>query len=429
MFERKRSDQNSIQGLSRNLREQVMSRGGIGLGVFCFGGTMVRNLVAPLKIEMTAVALLVGIFFLTIPFAIKRGASHRLCSFLMILAIGALAFIAGSSNGGLRAPFVTSVVLLPIFGFISSGRWGARIGFVLSASITSYFLVAEKWGVVFPLLHPERFIYYKGVIMYVSIMVTYMMGSIYEGFRDSSEEKLLHLSAELSQASKMSSLGEMASGISHEINNPLSIVIAKAELLRKKIDSGTVTTDTIKEDLLTIEKNGKRISKIILSMKRLSRNSDSDIKTRVVMSHIVEDVLEICRERFKNHQVDLGVEDHTSGVEVVCQSTQIAQVLVNLLGNAFDAVEKLPEKWVKLRMDLDGSSLLIAVTDSGKGIKKEVAEKMMQPFFTTKEVGKGTGLGLSISKGIIENHGGEFTYHASSPNTQFEIRLPLNLKS
>ena len=429
MFENKHIDQNSIQGLSQNLRHQVMSRGGFGMGILCLLGGFVRNAIAPMKPLGFAVILTIGLIFLSFPFVLKRGMSHRFASLLITFSISALALNAGIINGGIRAPVIATVVLLPFLGFISSGRWGARFGFVFGFMVVSYFLLAERYGHVFPVESPELYVYYKGAMMYFIITVTYMMGAIYEKSRDFSEEKLLKLSAELSQASKMTSLGEMASGISHEINNPLSVIVGKAELLKRKIEAGTATMENIKDDLAAIEKNGKRISKIILSMKRLSRSADSDPKKMEPLSHIVEDVLEICRERFKNHQVDLRLVDLAPEMEIECQSTQIAQVLVNLLGNAFDAVEGLPEKWVELRAEIQNGFLLVSVTDSGKGIKKEIVDKMMQPFFTTKEVGRGTGLGLSISKRIIENHGGEFIYDLISPHTRFAIKLPLGSKT
>ena len=103
---------------------------------------------------------------------------------------------------------------------------------------------------------------------------------------------------------------------------------------------------------------------------------------------------------------------------------QLGQVLLNLLSNAHDAVQALSEKWVKVAVEDRGPDLLISVTDSGPGIPTEVADRLMEPFYTTKEVGKGTGLGLSISKGIIDAHQGKIELDRHSPNTRFNITLP-----
>ncbi|MBK8204245.1 MAG: GHKL domain-containing protein [Bdellovibrionales bacterium] len=101
------------------------------------------------------------------------------------------------------------------------------------------------------------------------------------------------------------------------------------------------------------------------------------------------------------------------------------QVLLNLLNNSFDAVAALPETWVDLKVETIGDNLRMIVTDSGKGILPSIAEKIMDPFFTTKEVGKGTGLGLSISRGIVLSHGGSLIYDSTHPNTRFIIEIPL----
>lgn len=102
---------------------------------------------------------------------------------------------------------------------------------------------------------------------------------------------------------------------------------------------------------------------------------------------------------------------------------QISQVLVNVIGNAIDAIAGLSEKWIRVEVYDKNDKVFFTITDSGKGIPLEIQEKIMHPFFTTKGVNIGTGLGLSISKSIIEEHGGFLNYNVSSPNTQFVFEL------
>jgi C4-dicarboxylate-specific signal transduction histidine kinase len=104
---------------------------------------------------------------------------------------------------------------------------------------------------------------------------------------------------------------------------------------------------------------------------------------------------------------------------------QVAQVIVNLVSNSFDAVDELDERWVKLFVDCDEHKAYITVTDSGFGISESIVDNMMIPFFTTKEVGKGIGLGLSISRGIIEDMGGSLYYRPLNGHTAFNIELPI----
>ncbi|HET6283919.1 MAG TPA: ATP-binding protein, partial [Polyangia bacterium] len=109
---------------------------------------------------------------------------------------------------------------------------------------------------------------------------------------------------------------------------------------------------------------------------------------------------------------------------VHCRSIQISQILLNLLSNAHDAVEKSAAPWVRISVDAEGAQVRIAVIDSGPGVSPALEPRIMEPFFTTKEVGKGTGLGLSVSKGIAESHGGRLSYDRSSAHTRFVLTLP-----
>jgi C4-dicarboxylate-specific signal transduction histidine kinase len=168
----------------------------------------------------------------------------------------------------------------------------------------------------------------------------------------------------------------------------------------------------------------ERIAKIIQGLRSFSRNADSDPMEKTQISQIVKETLELCSERFKNQSVDLQVNCAIE-TKIECRPTQISQILMNLLGNGFDAAENLQEKWVRLDVSSTPDSVIISIMDSGKGIGPQVAAKMMQPFYSTKEVGKGTGLGLSISKRIVEEHHGLLSYDSSSHHTRFVLQLPI----
>ena len=245
---------------------------------------------------------------------------------------------------------------------------------------------------------------------------------VYCGIRDVTDLRKSEL--KLVQASKMSTLGEMAGGIAHEINNPLAIISGKAHQLKSQLMRNGLDPESGIRNLEKIEATALRISKIIRGLRSFSRNSDHDPFIPTPLNSIIEDTLELCRERFKNHSIELRVSE-IPDLSFSCRSAQISQVLLNLLNNAHDAIETKDEKWVALEIFHDAETLTVQVTDSGNGIPPAVVEKMMQPFFTTKEVGKGTGLGLSISKGIIEEHGGTLSLDSECPNTRFIVQIPL----
>ena len=237
------------------------------------------------------------------------------------------------------------------------------------------------------------------------------------------EKSVQEKTVQLLESSRLVSLGEMAGGIAHEINTPLAIIQLKASQLRRLFESDRLTKETSISFLKQIEDTCKKISEIIIGLRTFSRDGSADEFQPWSLNKILEGTVSLCQERFKSNGVDLSVEKFND-LEIKCRPVQIGQVLLNLLNNAFDAIENRTEKWVKIGIQETEKSIDISITDCGLGIPTEIANKLMQPFYTTKGVGKGTGLGLSISKGIIESHGGTFILDRSAQNTRFVIQLP-----
>lgn len=238
------------------------------------------------------------------------------------------------------------------------------------------------------------------------------------------QKQIIKLSMGMIENSKMAALGQMASGMAHEINNPLAIIKSRAEqLLFILMSSGEVSADVFKKELAKISNTTDRIAKIIKGLRAFARNSESDPFVSTKFKAIYENTLELCSEKIKNRNIDIIFEGH-SDFNILCRESQMIQVLLNLLNNSVDAVDSLEKKWIKISTSENENYFIIKVTDSGFGIPSDVAHKVMQPFFTTKDVGKGTGLGLSISKGILEEHGAHIHYDIDSRNTSFQIDFP-----
>jgi len=239
------------------------------------------------------------------------------------------------------------------------------------------------------------------------------------------EKKVLEQRELLASSSKLSTIGEMAAGIAHELNNPLAIISTKVQLLNKLIEKGKLEKVKIEGELSDVKDTCDRISKIILGLKAISRDGSLDPKTNVNISEVFSDSLNLCQERFKINSIDFRADTKKSEDSYVLgRGGQLSQVVLNLLNNAFDAVQNVDEKLIELSSSLNEDKLLIEIQDSGEGIDLELREKILQPFFTTKDPGKGTGLGLSISRRIIEDHGGKL-YLKDQKKTCFVIELPL----
>ncbi len=224
--------------------------------------------------------------------------------------------------------------------------------------------------------------------------------------------------------SKLSALGEMAAGVAHEINNPLAIIKNLSSQMNEMLAENDFNRGLFQEMTQKIEKTSDRIAKIVRGLRTFSRNGSKDEFQNVNIKHIVEETIALCKERFANNRIILTLDEIPADLIFNGRETEISQVILNLLNNAYDAIEVLPEKWVKISVFDQPTTIEIRVTDSGKGIPESERQKVFQPFYTTKEIGKGTGLGLSVSIGIIKAHGGDLSIDGNYPNTCFVIQLP-----
>ena len=224
------------------------------------------------------------------------------------------------------------------------------------------------------------------------------------------------------EASKLSALGEMAGGIAHEINNPLTIIRGNAEVIQS----------IGRENLKVVERAGKivgtveRVEKIINSMRNLSRQDSDDDFQSYKFAEIIEEALVFFREKTKSHGIELRVRTNLL-VEVLANRIQLAQVVINLLNNAIDAIHenKHEHSWISVVLKISGDQVLLEISNSGKKIDAGLSESIMRPFFTTKSIGKGTGLGLSVSKRIAMKHGGDLNLDLDRNFTTFVLALPI----
>jgi len=238
---------------------------------------------------------------------------------------------------------------------------------------------------------------------------------------------------QLVHSARLAALGEMSSNIAHEINNPLAVVQGTAQLLNRSLTkTDTVDRAKVVDGLTKIEGMTKRIQKIILGMRTFSRKGDGEALTSVSVQALISDAVALIENRVQSQGIDLQIP-LAPEILVECRPTELTQVLVNLVMNAADAIEELQKRdrsrasgnWIRIEPLCDGALLQLQISDSGVGISQELATRIMEPFFTTKDVGKGTGLGLSISKGIIESHQGRLFLRNGTSHTQFVIEIPL----
>lgn len=235
--------------------------------------------------------------------------------------------------------------------------------------------------------------------------------------RKRAQRELEKTRAQAQESARLAALGVMAGGIAHEINNPLQVIRALAELLKR--DDVDVLQASAK-----IEATTDRVAKIIAGLRSFARDGHDYPLEEIEVEPLISDVMDLARLSQPRHRVRIEVEPIPEALLIECRRTEIGQVLINLMNNAFDAIRDLPDPWIRIRVKELPEEVKISVEDCGPGISPEIAEKIMVPFFTTKEIGKGTGLGLSISRSIAEGHHGSLVLERSSHPTTFVLTIP-----
>jgi C4-dicarboxylate-specific signal transduction histidine kinase len=238
--------------------------------------------------------------------------------------------------------------------------------------------------------------------------------------RQRAEEAAVQARANAELNMKLAALGEMAGGIAHEINNPLAVIDARARALGRAAGAAEIG-----EHAASIQTMVQRISRIIRGLLAFARDGGGEEPmVRESLADVLEETIGLCAERFKAHGVELRFVSAGVSCEVLCRRVQVSQMVLNLLNNAHDAVLGAPQAWVELVLEAREAHCRILVRDGGPGVPGPIRESIMQPFFTTKNVGQGTGLGLSIALGLAKDHGWVLRYDADAPVTTFVIEAP-----
>lgn len=224
--------------------------------------------------------------------------------------------------------------------------------------------------------------------------------------------------------SRMAILGEISGGIAHEINNPLTVIQARAFQLMQMAEHGQLDAAKIKSAAESISKTGDKIAKIIKTLRAFAHSQENGPLDCINVRELVQETLDFCKVRFYNHGIDIRLGEIPEDLEFECHLVQIEEALLNLFNNSHDAISALPEKWILIEAFAKDSNVEIHVTDSGHGIPADIADKIMQPFFSTKNIGKGTGLGLCIVSEILHKHHGEIYLDRTSAHTRFVLSLP-----
>jgi C4-dicarboxylate-specific signal transduction histidine kinase len=251
------------------------------------------------------------------------------------------------------------------------------------------------------------------------------------------EYKLKKTNAQLLQSAKLASIGELATGVAHELNQPLTVIKGFAQSLQRKVTQGILDKESLVEILPVVERNAMRMGEIIDHLRTFSRLPHTKMEP-VNINQVIENALLLMGRQLDLYGITV-IKAHSSQ-SLFCHghAGQLEQVVLNLLSNAKDAlmeqeismkgleISKDYKKTLTIKTETGGNGhIILSVTDNGMGIAQENLDKVFDPFFTTKEVGKGTGLGLSVSYNIVKEHKGEIEIVSSQgEGAKVKVMLP-----
>lgn len=231
----------------------------------------------------------------------------------------------------------------------------------------------------------------------------------------------VHMERRLQRADKLASLGQISTGIAHEINNPLGVMLGYTQLLLRDHPPGT----QIHDDLKTIEKHGRNCKAVVEDLLKFARSTRTT-KTLVDLNESLREVTSLLAHQFELDNIALRTELDGSLPNMVADAEKLKQVFMNLLMNAKQAISGKGEITIATSKEGSGESVQVSVSDTGCGIPPDLIDKVFDPFFTTKPVGEGTGLGLSVSYGIIQDHGGRIEVESQpGQGSKFVVTLPV----
>ncbi len=407
----------------QDIRRHIKIRGMISLGLIYLFTVLI---VSPMSSTPKIIHLVLIVSLIMSFFAGKYTGWHEHLARVIIVILSAIVFFLLKRTGNLHTGVSFWVPAIVVAGLFAGGAvFGTILLLVLGSSIIALFYVEILPNIAAADAEAELRRFQQFIL---ALLVIYAVAFIYEKANtvliDLAEKRRKDLELQKQrtiEASHLSSLGEMAGGIAHEINNPLAIIRGNAEVLAKLTSHDAQARPRLDKIIATVE----RIQKIINSMRSLSRQDyEGDFQTEN-LANVIEEVLVFFKEKMRSlgYRIDVQLD---ASIEVNCQRVQIGQIIINLMNNAIDAIQeqKNEDGWIRLQLERRDAFAEISIANSGPTINEELASNLMRPFFTTKPVGKGTGLGLSISKHFAEQHGGQLLLDLSSEHTVFILRLP-----
>lgn len=225
----------------------------------------------------------------------------------------------------------------------------------------------------------------------------------------------------LARSEKLAVIGQLAAGLAHEINNPLTAIIANAQILQRELPAD----NDLQESVDLISRAGARAAQVVRNLLDFARKEDFHLGL-IDVNETVERALELIRHEIMSRNIQLIFTPDPSLPTILASEDHLQSVWLNLLLNAIDALDK-PSASIIVQTRKEGAEILVSIADNGKGISPQRLTNIFEPFYTTKAPGRGTGLGLSVSHRIVKQHGGTIRVESKSGSgSEFTVILPMS---
>jgi two-component system NtrC family sensor kinase len=259
-------------------------------------------------------------------------------------------------------------------------------------------------------------------------MAVFLSRKMVAQIRKSDQEKEM-MNEQIIEAGKLASLGELAAGIAHEINNPVAIMVEEAgwmgDILEEEEFRSSENFKEYQRALTQIRNQGIRCKEITHKMLSFARKIDSPFQ-EVQLNTLIEEVVGLSEKKARYANVEIVNHLSPDLPSVHVSPSEMQQVFLNMINNAVDAIDSKKGGTITLTTRMENGMIVIDIGDTGSGIAQANLQRIFDPFFTTKAVGRGTGLGLSICYGIIKKIGGDITVNSAvGKGTVFHIRIPV----
>lgn len=315
--------------------------------------------------------------------------------------------------------------------YILGKTWGAAIGVIMFfASLITHFYFLDKG---FDL--PTFWTYdawqadmFQDKMM--SLFFSYMMVSFFYIAKERSEQNLMasqeivfKQKEALFQKSHLAELGAVSGGVAHEINNPLLVIHGCNLKIKRMIDKGELSMESMIEITDKVERTVKRVSKIVTALQIYTRDGTSEPSGIFNLSIIYDELQEQFRTKFFQKKIVFTIGE-LSDASIEGVKEEVMKVFVHLLNNSYDSILAAPQRWIRVETLISPESIEVSVIDSGEGIPIDFEDKVFRPFFTTKAGAKGAGLGLSLSKELMTKHGGNLFVDKRHADSRVTLSFP-----